>query len=109
MKLMATAAPMPGTEMAARNPARSIGEARRRDFPRRSGGSDSGKVRKAISRLIVESPAATSGGSIPSRPKGWNRDSSPPMKGPKMKPSPKEIPTMAIPRARRSGVVTSAM
>ena len=49
-----------------------MGDARRTETPRRSGGSDSGSVRKASSRFSVDSPAATSGGNIPGRP--WIRE-----------------------------------
>jgi hypothetical protein len=60
-------------------------------------------------KFTADSAAATKAGSVPSRPSRGKRDSSPPMNGPRMKPSPNEMPMIAIPRERRSGVVTSAM
>ena len=107
-KLTATAAPMPGTATAVRIAARSSGTARRTDLPRRSGGSDSGSVRSASRKFTAASPAATKAGRNPSRPNTGNRDSSPPMNGPRMKPRPNAMPMIPMPRARCSGGVTSA-
>ena len=102
-KLMATAAPTPGTRDAARIAARSSGTARRTCLPRRSGGSDSGSVRSASRKLTAASPAATKAGSaLPVRRPGI-APAQPPMNGPKMKPRPKAMPMIPMPRARCSG------
>ena len=65
---------------------------------------DSGSRNHAATKLAKQSADANHIGVS-----GPNRLSTPPIAGPKMKPSPNAAPTMPMPFARFSGVVTSAM
>ena len=76
---------------------------------RSSGESDSGSPTAAISRLSVESPAATSGTSRGPRWARGEKKSRKPSAGPRTKPSPKAAPTSPMALERSSGGETSAM
>ena len=65
---------------------------------------DSGSRNHAATKLAKQSADANHIGVS-----GLIRLSTPPIAGPKMNPSPNAAPTMPMPRARFSGVVTSAM
>ena len=79
-----------------------------------SGGSDSGRLTDAISRL---SPARTAAATGTSRGPRWARPLEtppscarmPPSAGPRTKPSPKAAPTSPIALERSAGEETSAM
>ena len=111
MKLMATAAPMPGhADGGAKRgrgrcgdgaPHRLAAPLGRQRLGQRAQRQQQVDRRRGRPR---RTPA-----SVPSRPSTGKRDSSPPMNGPKMKPRPKAMPMMPMPRARCSGGVTSAM
>ncbi len=94
-------APISGRRKAARSgPAEKSGP-EGATFP---AGRVSGSLKKAQTHATSERPAANSPGAASPR-----CTAKPPIAGPKMKPSPNAIPTIAIPRARSVGAVESAM
>jgi hypothetical protein len=84
--------------------ARRSASMRPEDGPRSVAVRDSGSRKYAADEVAPQSAEAKYIGA--DGPK-WLR--MPPIAGPKMKPRPKAAPTRPMPRARFSGVVTSAM
>jgi hypothetical protein len=108
-KLTTTAVPTPGSENASRKAATSIGERRRFDGARFSGGRLSGRPKTTHTKFTRLRPAATKQGTAPARPWMVISASGPPRLGPRMKPRPNPMPMRPMPLARSSGPVTSAM